>query len=48
MDWSEYASTLDKAMCTSNKRINNREDVNVQCFNDYESDFHHQLISIQL
>ena len=34
MDWSDYANTLVKALGASNKRINNREDFNVQCFND--------------
>jgi len=29
MDWSEYASTLGKALGASIKRINSREDFNV-------------------
>jgi hypothetical protein len=29
IDWSEYASTLDKAPGASNKGINSREDFNV-------------------
>jgi hypothetical protein len=29
IDWSEYASTLAKALCASNKGINSREDFNV-------------------
>jgi hypothetical protein len=29
IDWSEYASTLVKALGASNKRINSREDFNI-------------------
>jgi hypothetical protein len=40
IDWSEYASTLAKALCASNKGINSREGPACICGHGFEDCIH--------